>query len=449
MTTLTTTSADGIPTDRVRDAGLGPAARPGVGGARRALVAVHAADAHGAREELHRVRLRSARARRERRRKPYAVAREVEDSRGRDRGDLVATRTCGRRRRAPRSPSRRRRAAFRCASSRRTSRPTWSATRRTRPSPTTRREVAALIAAISSRRRGEVLHAHRGRAGLDALRDAPDAVLEGRARGRAHAAVRRGGDGPALRIARGAPPADRGAHDRARGRQDDTDARRTRPRRSRAWCRARSTGSCRARTTASDRPRCGPCWSTCSVDPPVLPRALSAACRRCAELFEENVGLAASRQRDSRREDWEPGLGLRDGHREDDLHQEGLPRARREARRHLGPGPRLRERDVADLALAWANTQSGIPAPLLRACESLRARGDRDGIPELTAPQLPLDAWDGHLIAMIASALTRECAGYYRGPYDGGAIFVLLTGPSSSRRSRCPRCASRRSIPRS
>lgn len=77
---------------------------------------------------------------------------------------------------------------------------------------------------------------------------------------------------------------------------------------------------------------------------------------------------------------------------------------------------------------SWANTHLDLAPEVLEAAEALRARGQREGIAELTAPSLPLDAWDGHAIAMIASG-TRDCAGYYRGPYDGGALFVLLTGP--------------------
>ena len=76
----------------------------------------------------------------------------------------------------------------------------------------------------------------------------------------------------------------------------------------------------------------------------------------------------------------------------------------------------------------WANSQSGIPPALLAAGEALRAHGARAGIAELTTRSVPLASWDGHALAMIASGMTA-CAGYYRGPYDGGALYVLLTGP--------------------
>ncbi|MEV0588826.1 DUF6882 domain-containing protein [Nonomuraea sp. NPDC050310] len=73
---------------------------------------------------------------------------------------------------------------------------------------------------------------------------------------------------------------------------------------------------------------------------------------------------------------------------------------------------------------AWANTQSNLPPDLLRAAEWLRDHGRQHGIPELTEPSLPLDRADGHLLALLSAGVTGRC--YYRGPYQGGALFVLL-----------------------
>ena len=75
---------------------------------------------------------------------------------------------------------------------------------------------------------------------------------------------------------------------------------------------------------------------------------------------------------------------------------------------------------------AWANEASGIPGSMLTAAERLRALGEEHRIPELTEPQLPLDRWDGHQLCMVATGLL-DTPGYYRGPYDGGAVLVLLT----------------------
>ncbi|YCK38090.1 DUF6882 domain-containing protein [Actinomadura sp. ATCC 39365] len=73
---------------------------------------------------------------------------------------------------------------------------------------------------------------------------------------------------------------------------------------------------------------------------------------------------------------------------------------------------------------AWANAQSNLPPHLLRAADWLRDHGRQQGIPELTEPSLPLDRADGHLLALLSAGLTNRC--YYRGPYPGGAVFVLL-----------------------
>lgn len=74
---------------------------------------------------------------------------------------------------------------------------------------------------------------------------------------------------------------------------------------------------------------------------------------------------------------------------------------------------------------AWANTESNIPAHLLVASLALRAYGEQHSIPELTTPQLPLDQVDGHTLALLASGIC-EANAYYRCPYEGGALFVLI-----------------------
>ncbi len=74
---------------------------------------------------------------------------------------------------------------------------------------------------------------------------------------------------------------------------------------------------------------------------------------------------------------------------------------------------------------AWANTDSNIPTHLLVASLSLKAYGEQHGIPELTTPQLPLDQVDGHMLALLASEIC-EANAYYRCPYEGGALFVLI-----------------------
>ena len=75
---------------------------------------------------------------------------------------------------------------------------------------------------------------------------------------------------------------------------------------------------------------------------------------------------------------------------------------------------------------AWANEGSSIPPALLGLAMWVREYGDNAGIPELTEASFPLDRASGAQLALIASALTGRC--YYRGRYDGGALFFHLEG---------------------
>lgn len=86
------------------------------------------------------------------------------------------------------------------------------------------------------------------------------------------------------------------------------------------------------------------------------------------------------------------------------------------------------EADAAQTWLwAWANEASGIPPSLLRAVNRVKALGQSQGIAELTQPELPLASFPGHILASVCSAICHA-DGYYRGPYDGGAVYFLLSG---------------------
>lgn len=74
----------------------------------------------------------------------------------------------------------------------------------------------------------------------------------------------------------------------------------------------------------------------------------------------------------------------------------------------------------------WANEASGIPPAMLRAGEALRALGAQEQISELTQPEIPLtEQVNGHTLSLIASGVCNGQA-YYRGPYEGGAIYMLI-----------------------
>ncbi|MCA9577765.1 MAG: hypothetical protein R3B40_30955 [Polyangiales bacterium] len=79
---------------------------------------------------------------------------------------------------------------------------------------------------------------------------------------------------------------------------------------------------------------------------------------------------------------------------------------------------------------AWANTQSGLPESVTEYSRHLHDHGNAEGIPELCKGRFRMELVDGHAIALACSGLVGRLP-YYRGPYDGGAVFfyVLDTPP--------------------
>ncbi|MBL7258828.1 DUF6882 domain-containing protein [Paractinoplanes lichenicola] len=75
---------------------------------------------------------------------------------------------------------------------------------------------------------------------------------------------------------------------------------------------------------------------------------------------------------------------------------------------------------------AWANEASNLPPALIHLCTWMRDYGRSQGIAELTDRTFPLSRADGHRLALLASGLTGRP--YYRGPYEGGALFFHLEG---------------------
>jgi hypothetical protein len=77
---------------------------------------------------------------------------------------------------------------------------------------------------------------------------------------------------------------------------------------------------------------------------------------------------------------------------------------------------------------AWANTMVNTSEPLLTSVRKLQTIGMRDHITELTERIVDLSQVQGHQLAMLAAGVC-ESDGYYRGPYDDGAVFVLFDAP--------------------
>lgn len=73
----------------------------------------------------------------------------------------------------------------------------------------------------------------------------------------------------------------------------------------------------------------------------------------------------------------------------------------------------------------WANAQSNLPPPLLETALRIRQLGEVQNVEAFTQASLPLGDITDHMIAMTCSGLEGgRC--YYRAPYEGGALFVLL-----------------------
>jgi hypothetical protein len=84
---------------------------------------------------------------------------------------------------------------------------------------------------------------------------------------------------------------------------------------------------------------------------------------------------------------------------------------------------------------SWANAESNLPGHLVEAANALKSFGEKKQVPELTQPSLPIGELDGHKLSMIASGACHSNA-YYRGPYDGGAIFLLIKDASFPSRDK-------------
>lgn len=74
---------------------------------------------------------------------------------------------------------------------------------------------------------------------------------------------------------------------------------------------------------------------------------------------------------------------------------------------------------------SWANESSEIPSPFLQSALEMKKMGEAEGVTAFTQPRVPLESWTGHHLAMIASGLCQANC-YYRGPYEKGAVFVLI-----------------------
>lgn len=75
---------------------------------------------------------------------------------------------------------------------------------------------------------------------------------------------------------------------------------------------------------------------------------------------------------------------------------------------------------------AWANEHMGdLPDRVLGPARQMRAFGAEQGLAQFTQDEIPADENDCRMLAMLAVGHLGKGA-YYRGPYDGGAAYMLL-----------------------
>lgn len=83
---------------------------------------------------------------------------------------------------------------------------------------------------------------------------------------------------------------------------------------------------------------------------------------------------------------------------------------------------------------AWANQQSEIPESVLKAAASLRQFGQKENIPELTEPKIPLDRVSLLHLALVGCGLCKADL-FYLGPTDHGALLLLAVAPELRERA--------------
>lgn len=76
----------------------------------------------------------------------------------------------------------------------------------------------------------------------------------------------------------------------------------------------------------------------------------------------------------------------------------------------------------------WANN-SQLPESVLVEAKRIKKLGELYALEALTVPQYDIsETFNGHKLSIICSALNENNVCYYRGPHQGGAIFVEFYG---------------------
>lgn len=81
---------------------------------------------------------------------------------------------------------------------------------------------------------------------------------------------------------------------------------------------------------------------------------------------------------------------------------------------------------------AWSEEHADVQPELLAAALKLKEWGAKNGVSEICLPGIAIERADGMMISLIAVEVCKASC-YYRDAYEGGAVFVLLSGSGIDR----------------
>jgi len=81
---------------------------------------------------------------------------------------------------------------------------------------------------------------------------------------------------------------------------------------------------------------------------------------------------------------------------------------------------------------AWSEEHADVQPDQLTAARKLKEWGSKNGIEEFCMPEVDIERADGMMISLIAAEVCNASC-YYRDAYEGGAVFLLLSGAGIDR----------------
>ena len=81
---------------------------------------------------------------------------------------------------------------------------------------------------------------------------------------------------------------------------------------------------------------------------------------------------------------------------------------------------------------AWSEEHADVQPDQITAAIKLKEWGLKQGIEEFFMPEVDIERADGMMISLIAAEVCKASC-YYRDAYEGGAVFVLLSGAGIDR----------------